>query len=95
MSINRKELKEIADLAKLNVTDVTLDSLNDSMNEIMDMIDAMNQVDVSGVAPMAHPMDAKQVLRADTVTDTNHQQDLLPLSSAADDEHYLVPKVIE
>lgn len=85
----------MADLAKLKVGDDVIDQLGQSMNDVVRMIDEMNQVAVEGVEPMAHPMDAKQVLRPDVVTDEDHQSALLSLSSDADEAHYLVPKVIE
>jgi len=59
------------------------------------MIDQMQSVDTSQVAPMAHPFDATQRLRADIVTETN-QRDYLQLNAPATQSGlYLVPKVIE
>ena len=95
MSINRKELAEIAALAKLKIADDAMDEIATAMNDIKEMIDDMDEVTAQNVKPMSHPMDAMQRLRADVVTETSHQSALLDLSQQADETHYLVPKVIE
>lgn len=95
MSINRKELTEIAALAKLKIADEALDEIAAAMNDIKDMIDQMDEVAVQGIVPMSHPQDMMQSLRDDVVTETSHQDALLSLSAQSDETHYLVPKVIE
>jgi aspartyl-tRNA(Asn)/glutamyl-tRNA(Gln) amidotransferase subunit C len=95
MSINRKELEEIAALAQLNIPEEQVSHITASLNQVMAMIEHVNEADTSQVEPMAHPNDAWQLVRADEVTDTTHKADLLKLAAHADDDHYLVPKVIE
>jgi aspartyl-tRNA(Asn)/glutamyl-tRNA(Gln) amidotransferase subunit C len=95
MSINRKELEEIAALAQLHIPEQQVAQITDSLNQVMGMIEHINTADTSGTQPMAHPNDAWQKVREDAVTDTSHKSQLLALSAHADDDHYLVPKVIE
>ncbi|WP_223787156.1 Asp-tRNA(Asn)/Glu-tRNA(Gln) amidotransferase subunit GatC [Marinicella meishanensis] len=95
MSINRTELEEIAALAQLNIPDQQVGHITESLNQLMAMIEHINDANTEAVAPMAHPNDAWQLVRADEVTDTSHKAALLALAAHADDDHYLVPKVIE
>ena len=95
MSINRKELEEIAALAQLNIPEAQINEITVSLNQVMAMIEHINDADTSQTAPMAHPNDAWQVVRQDEVTDTSHKAALLALAAHADEHHYLVPKVIE
>ena len=95
MSINRKELEEIAALAQLNIPEQQVAQITTSLNQVMQMIEYINDANTSAVQPMAHPNDAWQKVREDTVTDVSHKGDLLALAAHADDDHYLVPKVIE
>ncbi len=44
---------------------------------------------------MAHPLDAAQRLRPDTVTERNERDSLQKNAQAVSDGLYLVPKVIE
>ncbi len=95
MSINRKELEEIAALAQLNIPDDQVNHITESLNQVMDMIGHVNDANTSDVKPMAHPNDTWQITRDDEVTDASHKSELLALAAHADDDHYLVPKVIE
>ncbi len=95
MSINRKELQEIADLAMLNIPEQQFDEIKTSLNQVMAMIDHMNVANTDEVTPMSHPNDATQLVRQDEVSDGSHKAELLALAAHADEDHYLVPKVIE
>ena len=95
MSINRKELEEIAALAQLNLPEHQIEQITASLNQVMQMIEHINEAETSAIEPMAHPNNAWQMVRKDTVTDSSHKSDLLALAAHADDDHYLVPKVIE
>jgi len=95
MSINRTELEEIAALAQLNVPEDHISQITASLNQVMAMIEHINDANTEAVQPMAHPNDAWQLVRPDEVTDSSHKTALLALATHADDDHYLVPKVIE
>ena len=55
----------------------------------------MNQVDVQGIEPMAHPLEMNQRLRSDTVTEVNQRELLQAHAPAVENGLFLVPKVIE
>ncbi len=95
MSINRKELEEIASLAQLNIPEQQVNEITASLNQVMAMIEHINQADTAAVEPMSHPNDGHQITRQDVVTDHSHKSTLLALAAHADADHYLVPKVIE
>ena len=95
MSINRKELEEIASLAQLNIPAGQGEEIIASLNQVMGMIEHINEAETADVEPMSNPNDARQILRQDEVTDTSHKAALLQLAAHADEDHYLVPKVIE
>lgn len=95
MSINRKELEEIATLAQLNIPDNQVDEITATLNQVMAMIEHINEAETQSVKPMSHPNDATQVVRQDLVTDSSHKEALLALAAQADEDHYLVPKVID
>lgn len=95
MSINRKELTEIAHLAKLDLNAEEIQQFGQSLGQVMDLVERIKNCETTQVAPMFHPCDFWMPLRADTVTETSRKQMLLALSAHADDDFYLVPKVIE
>jgi aspartyl-tRNA(Asn)/glutamyl-tRNA(Gln) amidotransferase subunit C len=58
-------------------------------------VDQLQSADTSGIEPMANPMDAVQILRADVVTETDKRAKLQEIAPLVEDGLYLVPKVIE
>ena len=55
----------------------------------------MQAVDTSGIEPLAHPLEATQRLRADTVTEQNQRDAYQAVAPAVENGLFLVPKVIE
>lgn len=95
MLINRKELEQIALLAKLKIDKQEEEALIKSFTSIVDMIDHINEAQTDGIQPMSNPMDAVQRLRSDEITEPSQKATLLGLANHADDDFYLVPKVID
>jgi len=95
MALKNTDVEKIAHLARLQVSASDTLEVAQRISNILNMIDQMQSVDTSQVAPMAHPFDATQRLRADVVTETD-QRDYFQLNApATQDGLYLVPKVIE
>lgn len=61
----------------------------------MNLVEQMDAVDTENVSPMAHPQDAFQRLREDTVTEENQREHFQKNAPAVEDGLYLVPQVIE
>ncbi len=95
MSLDREEVLKIAHLARLGVDDAELERYADELSNILDMVNRMNAVNTSGVTPMAHPLDGKQRLRPDVVSETDQREVFQEIAPAVSDGLYLVPKVIE
>ena len=86
MLINRKEVEQIAVLAKLEVNAAEIEHIAQALDSVVNMINHINEVDTEDVKPMANPLDAVQRLRADVVTKTSNKQVLLALAANADED---------
>ena len=95
MLINRKEVEQIAVLAKLAVNESEIHAVTNSLDSVVAMINHINEVNTDNVKPMANPLDAVQRLRIDEVTETSNKSALLSMAGNADDDYYLVPTVVE
>lgn len=95
MSIGPDDVKKIALLARLQVDEAASAALASKLDNILKLVDQLQAVDTTNVEPMAHPMDAVQVLRADVVTETNQREKFQAIAPATENGLYLVPKVIE
>lgn len=99
MSITTEQLTATAKLAKLRLDPHHIDEVTKRITAILDLVDQMQSIDTSNVAPMAHPLDATQQLRIDKVVEpddkTGARDRFQAIAPAAEEGLYLVPKVIE
>ncbi|HEY2418092.1 MAG TPA: Asp-tRNA(Asn)/Glu-tRNA(Gln) amidotransferase subunit GatC [Steroidobacteraceae bacterium] len=96
MSLNRRDIENIAYLARLALTENEIPVYVESLSRIMALVGELERADTSQVEPMAHPLPGqRQRLRADVVSATDQHQ--LYQSSAPQVQAglYLVPRVIE
>ena len=95
MSLDKDQVRHIAMLARLKLTDDEYGESVEKLSKIVDFVDQLSQADTAGVVPMAHPLDAVQRLRPDVVTETDERDRYQQNAAAVADGLYLVPKVIE
>lgn len=95
MALTDDEVQKIAHLARLQITSDEAPQYAETLSSILDMVAKMNEVDTDNVAPMAHPLEVKQRLRPDQVTETDQRDRFQQQAPLTEDGLYLVPKVIE
>jgi aspartyl-tRNA(Asn)/glutamyl-tRNA(Gln) amidotransferase subunit C len=95
MSLTLEQVRRIAHLARIEVSDAEAESSLGHLNGIFSLIEEMQAVDTRGVEPMAHAQDLSQRLRNDTVTEENRRQAFQSGAPETEAGLYLVPKVIE
>ena len=95
MAVGPSEFEKIAHLARIRIAPDQVDEVASRLSDILGMVDQMQAVDTSDVAPMANPHDATQRLRPDVVTEENQREKFLALAPLSEEGLFLVPKVIE
>jgi aspartyl-tRNA(Asn)/glutamyl-tRNA(Gln) amidotransferase subunit C len=95
VSLDKDQVRHIATLARLNLTDDEYAESVAKLSKIVDFVDQLSQADTEGVVPMAHPLDAVQRLRPDAVTETDDRDRFQENAPSVSGGLYLVPKVIE
>lgn len=95
MSLSLEEVRRIAMLARIEVTDAEIPSVQEKLNGILGMIAEMQSVDTTGIEPMSHALDLAQRLRPDVVTEINQRAAFQAVAPETEGGLYLVPKVIE
>lgn len=93
--MNREDIQKLAKLARLTIADEQADEVATSISNVLALVDQLSAVNTDNVAPMAHPLDAVQVLRADEVTEPNVRETMQAIAPATEAGLYLVPKVID
>ena len=69
MSLTLEQVRRVAHLARIEVSDAEAESTLGHLNGIFALIEAMQAVDTQGVEPMAHAQDLAQRLRTDSATE--------------------------
>ncbi|MES2366189.1 MAG: Asp-tRNA(Asn)/Glu-tRNA(Gln) amidotransferase subunit GatC [Pseudomonadota bacterium] len=95
MSLTLHDVKRVAMLARIAVTDEEAAAYQQQLNGIFGLIEAMQAVDTTGVMPMSHAQDVHQRLRDDTVTETDQHEKFQAIAPQVEAGLYLVPRVIE
>ena len=94
-AIKLEQIDSIARLAHLRLEQSERAAYTEQLQDIIALVDQMNDVDTSAVAPLAHPLDAVQPMRADTVSETDQRELLMANAPAQEAGLFLVPRVIE
>ena len=95
MALDLDQVRRIAHLARIDVTDEEAQRTLDQLSDIFAMIETVRAVDTTGIEPMAHPLGGHQRLREDAVTESDRRAANLANAPEQQDGLILVPKVIE
>ena len=95
MTLKSDDVRSIAHLARLHIEEDAVADYVSDLSNILDLVDQMNQVDTEGVAPLANPLDSKQRLRADEVSENDQRDKFQAIAPDVAEGLYRVPRVIE
>ena len=95
MTIDIETARKVAKLARIRVEEADLPGLASEFNAIMDFIEQLNEVDVTGVEPMTSVTPMRLARRKDGVTDGCYQAAVLKNAPDAREGFFAVPKVVE
>ena len=95
MSVSAEQVRHIARLARLAMTDEELERLVPELNNILGWIEQLGEVDTDGVEPLTAVIDTKLRLRDDVVNDGDCRDAVLANAPDAQHGFFAVPKVIE
>jgi len=98
VKITEKEVRYVAGLANLNLTDAEVARFQHDLDGILQHMDRLNEIDTAGVEPMAQVLfeaGETATLRADTPVTPLGNQAAVRNAPQAGAGYFKVPKVIE
>ena len=95
MSVDTEQVRHIAKLARIAMSDAEIEALVPELNNILGWVEQLSEVDTEGVEPLTAVIDQKLRLRDDAVTDGDCRDAVLANAPAAEHGFFAVPKVIE
>jgi len=94
MSITKKDVEYIANLARLKYKDEELENFTHQLNEILNYIEKLNELDTENVEPLSHPVENINVFREDVIKPSIEREQALKNAPDKTEEFFKVPKVI-
>ncbi|MFN2337383.1 MAG: Asp-tRNA(Asn)/Glu-tRNA(Gln) amidotransferase subunit GatC [Gammaproteobacteria bacterium] len=95
MALDSAAVARIAHLARLGIEAADIPEYARNLSDILAFVEQLEAVATAGVAPLAHPLEARQRLRPDEVTETDRREVFQAIAPRVEAGLYLVPKVIE
>lgn len=94
MAIGKDEVRNVADLARLELDEGKLDQFARQMDSILEYVHKLEKVDTSAVEPMYTPVDNVTVLREDREEKEFTRDQVLGNAPEDDGRFFIVPKII-
>jgi aspartyl-tRNA(Asn)/glutamyl-tRNA(Gln) amidotransferase subunit C len=95
MSVNNDQVRHIAKLARIAMSEDEIAALVPELNNILGWIEQLGEVDTDGVEPLAAVIPARLAFREDVVTDGDRRDAVLANAPAAAHGFFAVPRVVE
>lgn len=95
MALSHEEVRRIAELAKLDLTDEEVVLYAGQLSSILDYFEKLQQLDTSHIEPTASVLPLKNVLRQDVATPPLSPDEVIANAPAADDYLFRVSAVLD
>ncbi|NRG19157.1 Asp-tRNA(Asn)/Glu-tRNA(Gln) amidotransferase subunit GatC [Rhizobiales bacterium] len=95
MSVDIDTVKRVARLARIKVSDQEAERMTGELNGILQFVEQLGEVDISGVEPMTSVVEQTMKKRRDEVTDGSKAEDIVANAPVSEDNFFVVPKVVE
>jgi aspartyl-tRNA(Asn)/glutamyl-tRNA(Gln) amidotransferase subunit C len=93
--LTREDAAKVALLARLKLSDDELDRMAAQLGRVIEYVDILNEVDISGVEPLAHPIELSNVFRDDAERPSLPREEALANAPKTDGRYFIVPPIID
>ncbi|MSQ23862.1 MAG: Asp-tRNA(Asn)/Glu-tRNA(Gln) amidotransferase subunit GatC [Chloroflexi bacterium] len=93
--ISREDVDHAAMLARLGLTEAEKQLLQTQLSSILEYMQALSQVDTSGIPPTAQVIPLRNVFRADEPATSLSVEDVLSNAPDREDDFFRFPPVFE
>jgi len=95
MTVGKDDVRRIAKLARLALDEARVEPMVGELNGIFTWVEQLNEVDVTGIAPMTSVVEQRLKMRDDVVTEGGQANALMANAPQGEDHFFVVPKVVE
>ena len=95
MKITKDEVLHVADLARLDLDEASIDKFAGQIGTILDYVDKLNEVDTGGIRPTSHAISLTNAFREDEQKEHLERDQALANAPQQEEGAFVVPKIIE
>lgn len=92
--ISREEVRHVAALARLELSEAQETLMTEQMNNILSYMDKLNELDTADICPTTHAIQLQNVFRPDEAVPSLERDLALANAPETDGVSFLVPKII-
>ena len=93
--IDEKQVRQVAKLARLELTDDQVALFSTQLSAILEYIEKLDELDTESVEPLAHCLPIHNVFRDDIVKNSLGAERTLANAPQQHDEYFKVPKILD
>ena len=94
MSITREQVAHMAELAKLELDETTLERFTRQFDDILRYMDTLHAVDTRGVEALYRPVQHSAATRSDLTEASLDREKLLAGAPEQDGHYFIVPRIV-
>lgn len=94
MSVSKKDVDYIAELARLKFTEEEKEGFIEDLNNVLGYIDKLSELDTENVDILVNPIYIENVYREDVVEESLTQEDFLKNAPDRVEDYLRVPSVL-
>ena len=94
MKITKDEVIHVANLARLELSEETIEIFAGQIGEILEHVDSLKRVDTQGVSATTHAISLTHAFRDDEVADPADRDLFMANAPESEDGSFIVPKII-
>ncbi len=92
--VDRDEIEQVAENARLNLSDDEIEELQDDLDDILGAFESLDEIDTEGVEPAFHPVEFADGTRPDEPGDSLSQDAALSNTENKEDGQFKGPRAV-
>ena len=92
--ITPNDVKKVAKLARLEITENQLEIYSDQLEKILNYVSDLEKIDTNNIPPTTRAVEVVNITREDTIQETNIREQILELAPQREGDFFRVPKIL-
>ncbi len=95
MALTRDDVRKIAHLARLELTESEIERYRQQLSQVLDYVARLEELDVAGVEPTVQAVARSNVMRADEPRPSLEPETVLANAAATAEQQFFIQRVLD